>query len=93
MTNILPNSSSNVQIQVRILITEKYHQEPIISRLVSDYHLTVTIKSAVLGANGAGGGWFDLNLEGLQIDIDRALQYFQDLNINVWSGEERKDNW
>jgi NIL domain len=89
MTNI----SSTVQTHLRILIPEKYHQEPIISRLVSDYHLVVTFKSAVLGANGAGGGWFDLNLEGLQVDIDRALQYFQDLSLDVWNGEERKDDW
>jgi NIL domain len=89
MTNI----SGIAQTHIRILIPEKYHQEPIISRLVSDYHLAVTIKSALLGANGAGGGWFDLNLEGLQADIDRALQYFQDLNLDIWSGEERQDNW
>jgi NIL domain len=87
------NISGITQTRIKILISENYHQEPIISRLVSDYQLTVTIKAAVLGANGAGGGWFDLNLAGLPVDIDRALQYFSDLKLDTWHGEERKDNW
>jgi NIL domain len=87
------NTSGVIQTQIRILIPENYHQEPIISRLVSDYQLTVTIKAAVLGANGVGGGWFELNLAGLPADIDRSLQYLQDLKLDIWNGEERKDNW
>jgi NIL domain len=90
MTN---HTSGVIQTRIRILIPENYHQEPIISRLVSDYQLTVTIKAAVLGANGAGGGWFDLNLEGLPADIDRSLAYLRDLKLDIWNGEERKDNW
>jgi hypothetical protein len=39
MTNIF----STVQTHLRILIPEKYHQELIISRLGSDYHLIVRI--------------------------------------------------
>jgi NIL domain len=89
MTNI----SGITQTHIKILIPEKYHQEPIISRLVSDYQLTVTIKAAVLGANGAGGGWFDLNLTGLPVDVDRALAYFRDLKLDTWSGEQGQENW
>lgn len=89
----MTSTSEVIQTRIRILIPERYHQEPIISRLVSDYHLTVRIKAAILGANGAGGGWFDLHLEGLQADTEQALQYFQDLQLDIWPGHERKDNW
>lgn len=51
----------NKRIQLRI--PKDYHQEPVISRLVSDYGLTVNITAAILGANAVGDGWFDLELQ------------------------------
>jgi hypothetical protein len=50
--------------RIRIRIPRDYHQEPVISRLVSDFGLTVNIAAAILGANAVGDGWFDLELQG-----------------------------
>ena len=54
----------STQKRIRIRIPKHYHREPVISRLISDYSLTVTITAAILGANANGDGWFDLNLQG-----------------------------
>ncbi|MGJ5631746.1 NIL domain-containing protein [Nostoc sp. CALU 1950] len=57
------NTLTNKRIRLRI--PKDYHQEPVISRLVSDYGLTVNITAAILGANAVGDGWFDLELQGI----------------------------
>ncbi|MEH2196731.1 NIL domain-containing protein [Nostoc sp.] len=50
--------------RIRLRIPKDYHQEPVISRLVSNYGLTVNITAAILGANAIGDSWFDLKLQG-----------------------------
>jgi len=50
--------------RIRVRIPKDYHQEPVISHLVSDYGLTVNITAAILGANAVGDGWFDLEVKG-----------------------------
>ncbi len=70
--------------RIRLRIPKDYHQEPVISRLVSDYGLTVNITAAILGSNGIGDGWFDLDLQGTSAQIDSALTYINDLNLEIW---------
>lgn len=70
--------------RIRVRIPQKHHQEPVISQLVSDYHLTVNIKAAMLGLNGNGDGWFDIDLQGSDIDIAAALDYLQSLELEIW---------
>jgi ABC-type methionine transport system ATPase subunit len=70
--------------RIRIRIPEKHHQEPVISKLVSDYHLTVNIKAAMLGSNGKGDGWFDLDLQGNSQDLELALNYLKHLDLELW---------
>ncbi len=50
--------------RIRIRIPKTLHQEPVISKLVSHYGLTVNITAAILGSNATGDGWFDLELKG-----------------------------
>jgi hypothetical protein len=64
----------------------------VISRLVSDYHLTVNIQAAVLGANAVGDGWFDLELQGTIVDLENAMTYLNELDLEVWQGNEI-DGW
>jgi NIL domain len=78
--------------RIRVRIPKDYRQEPVISRLVSDYGLVVNISAAVLGANGVGDGWFDLGLKGTEAKIDRALVYLHDLALEVW-GNSDIDGW
>ncbi len=70
--------------RIRVRIPEKHHQEPVISTLVSDYHLTINIKAAMLGSNGKGDGWFDLDLQGSSQEIELALNYLKTLDLELW---------
>ncbi len=78
--------------RIRIRVPKQYQQDPVISRLVSHYHLTVNIKAAILGANANGDGWFDLELRGSASDISEALVYLQELDLEVWN-EGETDGW
>jgi ABC-type methionine transport system ATPase subunit len=70
--------------RIRVRIPEKHHQEPIISNLVSDFQLTINIKGAMLGSNGKGDGWFDIDLQGSKENIDLALIYLKSLDLELW---------
>lgn len=87
-----PNRTTQTRICIRV--PRRYHQEPVVSRLISQYGLTVNILAAVLGGNAEGDGWFDLELQGQTSQIDSALTYFNELDLEVWhsSGQE-KDGW
>ncbi|GET41031.1 NIL domain-containing protein [Microseira wollei] len=74
-----------IQKRIRIRIPKHYHQEPVISRLVSNYNLTVNITAAVLGANANGDGWFDLDLQGTNPEIESAMTYLSELDLEIWN--------
>ncbi|TAE55678.1 MAG: ABC transporter [Nostocales cyanobacterium] len=78
--------------RIRVRITKEFHQEPVISRLVSDYGLTINIKAAFLGQNANSDGWFDLDLQGTKSQIANGLSYLQELKLEVWD-ENRIGNW
>ncbi|MBW4677986.1 MAG: NIL domain-containing protein [Desmonostoc geniculatum HA4340-LM1] len=84
------NTPTNKRIRLRI--PKDYHQEPVISRLVSDYNLTVNITAAILGANAIGDGWFDLELKGTEAQIQSGLAYLHDLELEVWD-ETKASDW
>jgi ABC-type methionine transport system ATPase subunit len=74
--------------RIRLRIPKDYHQEPVISQLVSDYGLTINITAAILGANAVGDGWFDLDLKGTDTQIQDGLNYLQDLKLEVWDDSQ-----
>jgi hypothetical protein len=84
------NTPTNKRIRLRI--PKDYHQEPVISRLVSDSGLTVNITAAILGANAVGDGWFDLELQGTEAQIQSGLTYLHDLELEVWD-ETKTTDW
>lgn len=88
----MTNDTRVTQKRIRIRIPKHYHQEPVISYLVSHYQVTVNITAAILGANANGDGWFDLELRGLNSNIQDALNYLQDLNLEVWKDTDT-DGW
>jgi ABC-type methionine transport system ATPase subunit len=83
------------QTRIRIRIPKSYHDEPVISRLISHYGLTVNIAAALLGVNARDDGWFDLELRGRSEQIRSALLYFNELDLEIWSGntEDQHDGW
>lgn len=80
--------------RVKIRIPKEYHQEPVISRLVSHYGVTVNITGALLGANARDDGWFALELRGTSCQIESALTYINELDLEIWgSSKPEVDGW
>jgi hypothetical protein len=86
-------SSENTLInkRIRIRITQDHHQEPVISRLVSESGLTVNIKAAILGQNAVGDGWFDLDIQGTETQIENGLTYLRELKLQIWDENSISD--
>jgi ABC-type methionine transport system ATPase subunit len=80
------------QIRVRIRIPKEHQQNPVISNLITKYGLTVNITAALLGANGREDGWFDLDLQGSQAQIQSALIDLNDLDLEIWYDSDQ-DSW
>jgi ABC-type methionine transport system ATPase subunit len=84
----------HTQTRIRIRIPQQYHQEPVISNLITQHQLTVTITAALLGANAEGDGWFDLQLQGSTAQIRAALLYINDLDLEVWcDSDAQNESW
>ena len=82
------------QTRIRLRIPKQYNQEPIISRLVSHHGVTVNIAAALLGSNGRDDGWFDLELRGTSRQIQSALIYLDEMDLEIWSESNREeDGW
>jgi ABC-type methionine transport system ATPase subunit len=80
--------------RIRVRIPKEYHQEPVISRLASDYGLQVNIIGAILGQNAREDGWFDLLLKGTPQQINSAMIYLSDLDIEIWGDSKSEvDGW
>ncbi|WP_017715230.1 NIL domain-containing protein [Kamptonema formosum] len=83
------------QIRIRIQIPQKYHEEPVISRLISEFGLSVNVNGALLAGNAPSDGWFDLELRGANSQIQRALVYLDEIGVGIWSKSTDPDeeNW
>lgn len=92
--NELNDDPRHAQTRIRIRIPKQYHEEPIISSLITQHQLTVTITAALLGANAEGDGWFDLLLQGSVSQIRAALLYINDLDLEVWyDSDAQNESW
>ena len=70
------------------------NKEPVISRLVSHHGVTVNIAAALLGPNGRDDGWFDLELRGTSRQIQSALIYLHEMDLEIWGESNREeDGW
>jgi ABC-type methionine transport system ATPase subunit len=82
------------EVRIKLRIPKKFQGYPIISRLTSQYNLQVNIVQAILGANGEGDGWFDLLIQGKQEEIDDALIYLTELDIEmIYQDNQELDGW
>lgn len=77
----------HVEERIRLRIPKEYQQEPIISKLVSDFGLKVNINAAILGGNGQADGWFELRITGQQQTIASAVLYINKMGIETWIGD------
>jgi ABC-type methionine transport system ATPase subunit len=82
------------EIELKLRVPQNYHQEPIISQLISEYQLKVVFLAAILGKNGQGDGWFDVKLLGTSQQINNALVYLTELDIEIWHERDLElDGW
>lgn len=80
--------------RIRVRIPKEYNNQPIISRLVSHHGVTVNIAAALLGANARDDGWFDLELQGTNPQIQSALTYLDEMDLEIWSeSTPEADGW
>jgi ABC-type methionine transport system ATPase subunit len=80
--------------RIRVRIPKEYNDEPVISRLVSHHGVTVNIAAALLGANARDDGWFDLELRGTSPEIQSALIYLDEMDLEIWrESDTEKDGW
>ena len=80
--------------RIRLRIPKQYNEEPIISRLVSDHGVTVNISAALLGSNGRDDGWFDLELRGTSRQIQSAVIYLHEMDLEMWGeSNQEEDGW
>jgi hypothetical protein len=76
-------SAKPASVHSRILVPQRYHSQPVVSRLVSRYGLTVNIKAASLTSDSNSDGWFDLELSGNPQKLTNSLSYLQGLGVNL----------
>lgn len=85
-------TSRPTQARIKIRIPKDLHEEPVISRLVSHYGITVNIAAALLGANTRDDGWFELDLRGKAEQIQSALIYLNELDLEIWGQSTPQDD-
>ena len=91
-TSVIDNRPTKIRIKIRI--PKNLQEEPVISRLVSDHGVTVNIAGALLGANARDDGWFHLELRGTAPQIESALIYLDELDLEIWSkSDTEEDGW
>ncbi|MBW4607603.1 MAG: NIL domain-containing protein [Hassallia sp. WJT32-NPBG1] len=77
------NFEKPAPVHSRIRIPQRYNRQPIISRLVSRYNLTVNITAASLTSDTNDDGWFDLELSGNPSELANSLSYLQGLGVDL----------
>ncbi len=93
--SVLETSDENerpTSVRITVKIPKDYHNEPIISRLVSEHGLTVNITAAMMGENPNEEGWFNLELTGTGDRIRSALVYLEELDLEIWNKSEDEDD-
>jgi len=81
-------------MRIKIRIPKEFHEEPVISRLISQNGITVNIAAALLSTNARDDGWFDLELRGRASQIQSALTYLDELDLEIWGqSNSEEDDW
>lgn len=74
--------NSLTQVRLRILVSQKLQNQSVLARLVLDYGVTVNITGANFGKM-ALVGWLDLELRGNISQLQKALDYLQQLDLKI----------
>ncbi|MEH2419472.1 MAG: NIL domain-containing protein [Nostoc sp.] len=79
---------------MQVRITKDLHEEPVISRLLPHYGVTVIIADTQVSANVPQYSCFDLELRGTVSQIESALTYLDELDLQVLhESSPEEDGW
>lgn len=82
------------QTRIQVGIPKHLHREPVISRLISLYNVTVNITAAQLDSHLPQEGYFDLDIRGTAYQIESALSYLIKLSVDIWyKSTTEEDGW
>lgn len=86
--------NDSTQVRLQILFPDRYQQEPIMSRLATDYALAFNITRAKLGKDCELRGQLDLDLRGTIPQIRCGLAYLKSFNLKiVGKANPDRDSW
>ncbi|MCP6762397.1 MAG: NIL domain-containing protein [Fischerella sp. CENA71] len=83
MTTFKSRTAKIPPVHIRIRVPQHYHRQPVISRLISRYNLTINIKAASLTVDIDSCGWFDLELQGNPEQVINSLSYLQRIGVDL----------
>lgn len=72
------------RIRLQLHIPAHCHPQPVISDLVKDHDVAVTILSASLPSHGEHDGWFELELWGLPTRLEAAIATLNQSDCALW---------
>lgn len=72
------------RLRLHLHIPAQYHPQPVLSGLVKDYGVAITILGASLPSQGHQDGWFDLELWGLRSQIEAVLATLNRSDCGLW---------
>jgi hypothetical protein len=78
----LPKGCDRIRLQLHI--PAHCHPHPLISDLVKDHDVAVTILSASLPSQGDRDGWFELELWGLPSQLEAAIATLNQSDCALW---------
>ncbi len=79
---VLPRGCDRIRLQLHI--PAHCHPQPVISDLVKDYDVAVTILSASLPSQGDRDGWFELELWGRPPQLEAAIATLNRSDCALW---------
>jgi hypothetical protein len=68
---------------IQIRVPEKYHRQPIFSRLISRYRWTVNIAAAAFEIETKNDAWFNLEIQGNSQQVEAGITYLRELSIKI----------
>lgn len=68
---------------IYIKVPQHYNRQPIVSRLISRYDLTINIAAALLETHTEDDGWFNLEIQGISQQVEAGVAYLKELNIEI----------
>lgn len=72
------------RLRLKLHIPAQYHPQPVLSGLVKDCGVAITILSASLPSQGDQGGWFDLELWGLRSQLEAVIATLNQSGCGLW---------